>query len=88
MCRLSEDDSIIDLVMSTCDADFVEIEQAYHNSVAVSPLADAVSPLADVTYTASGIRGMTAEERQAIPPMLLILGTMMEDMTHTSNQQT
>ena len=49
LCRLSEDDTLYDYVMSTCDEDFEELEQAaaeYYNSVsdaAVSPLADAVS---------------------------------------------
>jgi hypothetical protein len=53
LCRLSEDDTLYDYVMSTCDEDFEELEQAaaeYYNSLsddAVSPLADAVSPLAD-----------------------------------------
>ena len=84
LCRLSEDDSLYDYVMSTCDEDFEELEQAaaeYYNSLsddavspaaAVSPLADAVSPLAaavpDVTYTVSSISSMTAAQRQEIPP--------------------
>ena len=82
LCRLSEDDTLYDYVMSTCDEDFEEMEEAaaeYYNSVsdaAVSPLADAVSPLAaatvpDVTYTASSISSMTAAQREEIPPYVV-----------------
>ena len=59
LCRLSEDDTLYDYVMSTCDEDFEELEQAaaeYFNSVsdaAVSPLADAVSHPAAVSPLAA-----------------------------------
>jgi hypothetical protein len=59
LCRLSEDDTLYDYVMSTCDEDFEELEQAaaeYYNSVsdaAVSPLADAVSHPAAVSPLAA-----------------------------------
>lgn len=59
LCRLSEDDTLYDYVMSTCDKDFEELEQAsaeYYNSVsdaAVSPLADAVSHPAAVSHLAA-----------------------------------
>ena len=82
LCRLSEDDTLYDYVMSTCDEDFEELEQAaaeYYNSLsddAVSPLADAVSPLAaaavpDVTYTVSSISSMTDAQREEIPPYVV-----------------
>jgi len=83
LCRLSEDDTLYDYVMSTCDEDFEELEQAaaeYFNSVpdaAVVPGAvpdavpDTVSHLADVTYTPSSIRAMTTEQRQAIPSYIV-----------------
>ena len=59
LCRLSEDDTLYDYVMSTCDEDFEEMEEAaaeYYNSVsdaAVSPLADAVSHPAAVSPLAA-----------------------------------
>ena len=83
LCRLSEDDSLYDYVMSTCDEDFKELEQAaaeYYNPPTPSqpgfPLAAAVSPLAaaavpDVTYTASSISSMTAAQREEIPPYVV-----------------
>ena len=59
LCRLSEDDTMYDYIMSPCDEDFQEMEQAaaeYYNSgsdAAVSPLADAVSHPAAVSPLAA-----------------------------------